>query len=77
MFATPVIYPASYVNAHYRWVMDCNPLAAIIETIRYACLGGGAPEPLQLAVSAIVLIVLLFLGITIFTRAERNFIDTV
>ncbi len=78
MFATPVIYPASFVNAHYRWVINCNPLAAIIETFRYACLGGkGAPEPLLLAVSASILVVLLIVGITIFTRAERTFMDTV
>jgi lipopolysaccharide transport system permease protein len=77
MFATPVIYPVSYVNEHYRWVMNCNPLAAIIETFRYACLGKGAAEPMNLGISAVVLIALLAAGITVFTRAERNFIDTV
>ena len=44
MFATPIIYPASFVNPHYRWVVDCNPLAAIIETFRYAWLGQGRPN---------------------------------
>jgi lipopolysaccharide transport system permease protein len=77
MFATPVIYPASYVNEHYRWIMSCNPLAAIIETLRYACLGKGAPEPLFLGISALILLALFIVGITIFTRAERTFMDTV
>lgn len=77
MFATPVIYPASYVNPHYRWVMNCNPLAAIIETFRYAWLGKDAPEPAHLAISAVVLVVLLVFGVTIFTRVERTFMDTV
>jgi lipopolysaccharide transport system permease protein len=77
MFATPVIYPLSFVKGHYRWVMNCNPLAAIIETFRYACLGKGAPEPMFLAISALILLALLVLGITIFTRVERTFMDTV
>ncbi len=77
MFATPVIYPTSFVNPHYRWVMNCNPLAAVIETFRYACLGKGAAEPLSLSIGAAILLVLLIVGITIFTHVERTFMDTV
>jgi lipopolysaccharide transport system permease protein len=77
MFATPVIYPVSFVNPHYRWVVDCNPLAAIIETFRYAWLGQGAPEPLFLVTSALILAALFFVGVTVFTRVERTFMDTV
>jgi lipopolysaccharide transport system permease protein len=77
MFATPVIYPASFVNPHYRWVMDCNPLAAVVETFRYAFLGKGAPEPLFLVNSAVVLVILFVVGITAFTRVERTFMDSV
>lgn len=77
MFATPIIYPASFVSERYRWITNCNPLTSIIETFRYACLGKGTPEPLYLCLSAGVLIVLFVLGITIFTRAERTFVDTV
>lgn len=77
MFATPIIYPASFVNEKYRWITNCNPLASIIETFRYACLGKGTPEPLYLSISAVVLFALLILGVTLFTRAERTFVDTV
>jgi lipopolysaccharide transport system permease protein len=77
MFATPVIYPLSFVSAHYRWLMNCNPLAAVIETFRHACLGHGAPEPRSLAASLALLGVLLVLGVTMFSRAERTFLDTV
>jgi len=53
--------------------MQSNPLAAVIETFRYACLGRGAPEPMFLAISALVLMALLVVGLTIFTRVERTF----
>ncbi len=77
MFATPIIYPLSFVNERYRWIMNCNPLASIIETFRYACLGKGTPEPLFLAMSAAVLLAVLTFGATIYLRAERTFVDTV
>jgi len=77
MYATPVIYPASFVNARYRWVTDSNPLASIIETFRYACLGKGTPEPLLLSISLLVLLILLVLGVAVYMRAERTFMDTV
>ena len=78
MYATPVIYPLAYARkASYGWLMQCNPLAAIIETFRHAALGHGSAEPLWLGVSAAILLGLLLLGVTLFTRAERTFIDTV
>ncbi|HEY3853767.1 MAG TPA: ABC transporter permease [Verrucomicrobiae bacterium] len=77
MFATPIIYPVSFVNPNYRWVVDCNPLAAIIETFRFAWLGQGAPEPLSLLYSALILVALFIVGLTLFTRVERTFMDTV
>ncbi|HVF39494.1 MAG TPA: ABC transporter permease, partial [Gemmatimonadaceae bacterium] len=41
MFATPIIYPLSYVNEQYRWLIRANPLASIMETFRFATLGRG------------------------------------
>lgn len=77
MFATPIIYPLSFVDERHRWIALSNPLAAIIETFRYACLGQGTFEVQHLLIAAVTLAVLLVLGVTIFTRAERTFVDTV
>ena len=77
MYATPVIYPVSYVKEQYRWITNCNPLTAIIETFRCGWLGKGSPQLLFLGLSGIILFALLILGVTIFTRAERTFVDTV
>jgi lipopolysaccharide transport system permease protein len=77
MFATPIIYPASFVNPQFRWVVALNPLAPVIESFRYAWLGKGAPQPFLLLTSALALSVLLTIGVTVFTRAERTFLDTV
>lgn len=77
MFATPVIYPGSYVSEHYLWLTKANPLAAIIETFRRACLGVGISTNHLLLYSFLLLLLLLVVGITIYLRAERTFVDTV
>ena len=77
MYATPIIYPVSVVGEKYRWLIHANPFASIIETFRYAILGKGTPEPFYLAMSALLLLVLLTLGITLYLRKARTFVDTV
>jgi lipopolysaccharide transport system permease protein len=77
MFATPVIYPASFVSRNYRWLTNINPLAAIIETFRRVCLGVGTSTNHLLMYSFLLLLVLLVLGVTMYLRAERTFVDTV
>ena len=54
-----------------------NPMVPIIETFRFAFLGRGVVEIWQLLVSLAVTLVIFFAGILIFTRVERDFMDTV
>ncbi len=77
MYATPVIYPVSTIPERWRWVADINPMTPIIETFRMGFLGAGNASWLGLAYSAGFMIVILFLGIVIFNRVEKTFIDTV
>lgn len=76
MYATPVIYPMSVVPEKYRWLVQANPMSAIIETFRAIYLGGTIPWN-ALGVSALVTFALLVLGILIFNRVEKTFMDTV
>ncbi|MEJ0090063.1 MAG: ABC transporter permease [Limisphaerales bacterium] len=76
MYATPVIYPMSSIPAKYRPFIEANPMSAIIESFRAIYLGGTIPWP-QLGISAAVTAVLLFLGIAIFNKVEKSFMDTV
>jgi lipopolysaccharide transport system permease protein len=77
MYATPVIYPISMVPGKYRWLVLANPLSALVETFRYAFLGAGTFDALHLAISAVVTLVILFIGIVLFNHVERTFMDTV
>ena len=77
MYATPVIYPLSAVPEQYQWLSVLNPLTAIIETFKYGFLGQGTFSWIYLAYSFGFMVILLVLGIAIFNRTEKNFMDTV
>lgn len=77
MFATPVIYPISAVGEKYRWIISLNPLSPIIEAFRAGFLGGGSVTILQLATSFILMLGVLAVGLMLFSKVERTFMDTV
>jgi lipopolysaccharide transport system permease protein len=77
MFATPIIYPSSTIDQKYRWLMHLNPLATVVESFRLAFLGTGTVDARLLLTDTAVLFVFLIVGISLFTRAERTFVDTV
>jgi len=77
MYITPVIYPISTIPERYRPFIQANPLTPIIETFRYAYLGAGSANPLNLLYSAGFMLVVLILGILLFNRIEATFMDTV
>jgi lipopolysaccharide transport system permease protein len=76
MYATPIIYPASIVPAKYAFLMNFNPMAPVIESFRSIFLGGTIPWQ-GLGIASAITATLLFLGIVMFKKVERTFMDTV
>lgn len=77
MYATTVIYPLSTLSPEYRpWIL-ANPVTPIIETFRYGFLGAGQFSWAWLGYSAAFTVVLLLVGVTMFNKIERTFMDTV
>lgn len=77
MYATPVVYPLSVASAKYRFWLELNPMAGIIEAFRSLYLGVGTFSWGLLGYSTGFTVVTLFLGIVIFNRVEKTFMDTV
>ena len=77
MYATPVIYPINSLPEKYKIYVMANPIAPVVETFRYAYLGTGAFSWASLFYSFGAMIVLLFVGVFIFNKVEKNFMDTV
>lgn len=77
MFGSFVIVPLSSVPAKWQWLVQLNPMAAMVEAFRFALLGRGTLSAGSLAVSAALTIVIFLSGLLVFQRTERTFIDTV
>jgi lipopolysaccharide transport system permease protein len=77
MFVSPVIYPISLIPERWRLLYSLNPMAGVIEGFRWALLGKESPDFRVIALSAAVVIVLLFAGAAYFKRMERTFADVV
>jgi len=77
MYATTVIYPLSAAPLQYKKYIELNPMTGIIEAFRFAFLGKGEFTLWSIGYSTIFTFVVLFLGIIIFNRTEKNFVDTI
>ena len=78
MYITPVVYPMSQLgDGLMKTVLMINPVTAPVELFRYAVLGQGAIMPQYLALSGAVSIAVLLVGIIIFNKVEKTFMDTV
>lgn len=80
MYLTPVVYPVSQVTAMggnlAKYIM-LNPVAPVLNNFRYAFLGCGTMDYGYWGISWIVTIIVLFIGIIVFNRVEKTFMDTV
>lgn len=78
MWVTPVLYPLSEIsNPKLSLLIRLNPLSAIIESLRYALLGTGQFSWIYLLYSTGFTIITVGLGVIIFNKTEKNFIDNI
>lgn len=77
MYATPIVYPLSIVPEKYKWIILANPVTSIVETFKFAFLGIGDFNIWHLGYSLIFTIILFFIGLVVFHKVEKSFMDTV
>jgi lipopolysaccharide transport system permease protein len=81
MYITPIVYPTSLVlekiDPKYHQLIYLNPLTSLFDFFKYAFLGAGNLDFGAILYSIIFSIVIFFLGILVFTKTERNFIDVI
>jgi homopolymeric O-antigen transport system permease protein len=77
MFVSPIVYPVSLVPEQWRLLYGLNPMVAVIEGFRWALLEKTAPDPVAMAASSVVLIVVLIAGLMYFRQMERQFADVI
>jgi len=77
MYATPIIYPLSTMSPKRQWIMALNPVTSLVETFKYGTMGVGTFSWGQLSYSFGFMVVLLAIGIIVFNKVQRSFMDTV
>jgi lipopolysaccharide transport system permease protein len=77
MYMTPVVYPLSQVPEKFRNIYVMNPMASIVECFRAAFLGASSIEPVHIAISVSVTILIFLAGVLMFNKVEKTFMDTV
>ena len=77
MYATPIVYPLSMVPEKWRSIYVLNPVVPILESFKHAFFSTGMPSFAEYGISIATTAILLFVGIFIFNKVEKNFVDTV
>jgi lipopolysaccharide transport system permease protein len=77
MYMSPVVYPASLVPEKIRWLYQLNPVAVMVDSMRFVVLGTNAPSFAGLIVFFVLLAMLFWGGVTLFRRMEGTLVDRI
>ena len=75
MFICPVFYTLSMVPQKWQWLVNINPLSALFEYFRFAFIGVGSVNEIQLLYSIGFMVVIVFFGIMLFNKMSYKLID--
>ncbi|GGI58049.1 ABC transporter permease [Winogradskyella haliclonae] len=80
MYISAVMYPLDLMREklpRFAWLVEYNPIAYFIEAARYMLLSSGSISITGIGFSVVFTIAILAVGLIIFNRTEKSFIDTV
>lgn len=77
MYMSPIVYPESLVPERIRWLFVLNPIAVMVDSMRWVVLGTNAPSPVELVVFVIVTALLFAGGTRMFRYMEGNLVDRI
>jgi lipopolysaccharide transport system permease protein len=77
MYASPVVYPISVIPEKYHLLMGINPMTGVIESARQILFGVSSLRVEHIIFGVIINLLALTVGVLVFNKIERNFLDTV
>ena len=77
MYASPVVYSINQIPDKYQFIYLLNPVSPIITMFRYAFLGSGYLPLASWGISWITTLVIVTVGVILFSKIEKTFMDTV
>ena len=76
-YATPVAYGLCLIPEEWMGLYKLNPMTMIVTTFRYSLLGSGSMDWAYYGISWLVTVIVLAIGVLLFTRVEKTFMDTI
>ena len=76
-YGTPVVYGLQLVPEQLRWLYMLNPTTSIITTFRYGMFGFGYFNIAYYLLSWVISLLIFFIGVVMFNKIERTFMDTI
>lgn len=80
MYGSAVMYPMAYFQKklpNYYWLIEWNPIAIIVESFRTMAFGTGSLDVNKLVYTTIISVIVFLIGLVIFNKTEKSFIDTI
>ena len=77
MYGSAIIFPVSALPIKWGNLLMLNPVVPVVETFRYAFTGHGTVSAQYLGLSVFMTFAILFVGVVIFNKVEKTFMDTV
>jgi lipopolysaccharide transport system permease protein len=77
MFATPIVYPLSSISGKLKLILQLNPMTTVVEMMRLGFLGKGTVDMFGIVYTILITISVLFLGVLVFNKVEKSFVDTI
>lgn len=74
-YATPIVYPLSFIDADLVWVWNLNPLTSVIQLFHWGMLGMAAPLPETVYLNVLETMAVIGIGFYIFVKESKNFAD--
>ncbi len=76
-YASPIAYGLQLIPQNYLNLYMLNPVTPIVTTFRYAVFGFGYFDMKAYIISWIISLLFFFIGLIMFSRIERTFMDTI
>jgi lipopolysaccharide transport system permease protein len=77
LYLSPIAYPISQAPHKLKIILLLNPITSIIELFRFSLFGVGTFDLMSISFSIFFLLFFFILGVFVFLKTERNFIDLV
>lgn len=77
MYASPIVYPLDIVPEKYKYLLLLNPVTPVIEAFKFSFIGTGYFNWFYLLYSFLFMTGLLAVGLIVFNKVEKSFMDTV